>query len=298
MPIIGAYVIFTTNVSMDPATLLGFMYDLQTFFKHVKNVKINVTKEGVVVLSTKVKTFHGFDRELNLSLKVESITRNSIVIKGVGELADFVMKADLKPADKGSIVDVNLNCESKEGGICNNFISLLYSGLVELFEKPPKVSVKPPPVMPAPAPTPVPAVPAAKPELPAPPPKPQPIKPEEEYPLEKLLDETYLAILMLKSDLITTKNLSPGWSISEIVKISTDSLKDIAKFKLGLITIRDVANRISLTIPVSRTGDLLGFVGMIDNKAVKGPLPDLERTIPLVSRMPVSVRVWGVKELA
>ncbi|QOR94975.1 hypothetical protein IMZ38_03490 [Thermosphaera chiliense] len=299
MPIIGAYVIFSTSVTMEPLSLLGFMYDLQTFFKNVKNVKTLASKEGKVSLQAKVKTFHGFDRELVFDLNVESVTQNSIIIKGSGELADFVLKAEVKPADKGSMADIRINCESKEGGVCNNFVSLLYSGLLELFERPPKVSVKPPPItVPPTPPTPTPA--PVKPEAPVPTPAPAapaPKREEEEYPVEKLLDETYLAVLMLKSDLITTKNLSPGWTINDLVKTTLESIREIAKYKLALITIRDPLNRMSVTIPVSRAGDFMGFVGVVDNKPLKGYTSDLEKTMPIMTRMPVTIRLWGVKEL-
>ncbi|MGB9828085.1 MAG: hypothetical protein ACPLSM_06160 [Thermosphaera sp.] len=299
MPIIGAYVIFSTSVAMEPLNLLGFMYDLQTFFKNVKNVKTLASKEGKVSLQAKVKTFHGFDRELVFDLNVESVTQDSIIIKGSGELADFVLKAEVKPADKGSMADIRINCESKEGGVCNNFVSLLYSGLLELFERPPKVSVKPPPItVPPTPPTPTPA--PVKPEAPVPAPAPAapaPKREEEEYPVEKLLDETYLAVLMLKSDLITTKNLSPGWTINDLVKTTLESIREIAKYKLALITIRDPLNRMSVTIPVSRAGDFMGFVGVVDNKPLKGYTSDLEKTMPIMTRMPVTIRLWGVKEL-
>lgn len=301
MPIIGAYVIFSTSVAMEPLTLLGFMYDLQTFFKNIKNVKTIVSKEGKVSLQTKVKTFHGFDRELSFDLNVESVTQNSIVVKGTGELADFVLKAEVKPADKGSMADISINCESKEGGVCNNFVSLLYSGLLELFERPPKVSVKPPPITVTPPTPPPPVTVPAKPQPPVSAPTPAPAVPAptkpDEYPVEKLLDETYLAVLMLKSDLIATKNLSPGWTINDLVKTTLDSIREIAKYKLALITIRDSLNRVSITIPVSRAGDLMGFVGVVGNKPLKGLTGELEKTVPTISRMPVTIRLWGVKEL-
>ncbi|WP_448579018.1 hypothetical protein [Thermosphaera sp.] len=298
MPVIGAYVIFSTSVAMEPLTLLGFLYDLQTFFKNVKNVKTIVSKDGRVSLQAKVKTFHGFERELLFDLSVDSVTQNSIVIKGSGEIADFVLKVEVNPADKGSMADIRINCESKEGGVCNNFVSLLYSGLLELFERPPKVSVKPPPIPVTPPRAPPVSAPA-KPEAPLPMPAPiPPASPKvEEYPVEKLMDETYLAVLMLKSDLITTKSLNPGWTINDLVKTTLESIKEIAKYKLGLITIRDSLNRVSLTIPVSKTGDLIGFVGVVDNKPLKGSASELDKTMPILSRMPMTVRLWGVKEL-
>jgi hypothetical protein len=299
MPIIGAYVIFSTSVTMEPLTLLGFLYDLQTFFKNVKNVKTIVSKDGRVSLQARVKTFHGFDRDLLFDLSVESVTQNSIVIKGSSEIADFVLKAEVKPADKGSVADIRINCESKEGGVCNNFVSLLYSGLLELLEKPPKVSVKPPPITVTP-PQATPATAPAKPEALVPVSTPPPSAPpkREEYPVEQLMDETYLAVLMLKSDLITTKNLNPGWTINDLLKITLESIREISKYKLGLITIRDSLNRVSVTIPVSKSGDLIGFVGVVDNKPLKGSTSDLDKTVPLLSRTPVTVRLWGVKELA
>jgi hypothetical protein len=92
--------------------------------------------------------------------------------------------------------------------------------------------------------------------------------------------------------------LNPGWTINDLIKITLESIREIAKYKLGLITIRDSLNRVSVTIPVSKAGDLMGFVGVVDNKPLKGSTSDLDKTMPLLSRTPVTVRLWGVRELA
>lgn len=233
-----------------------------------------------------------------------------------GKSTTFQFKLSIKFAEVfyGLHIGIRAEC-SGDLKACNKFIETYVKELREHLRMPPSMIPELPKV-PAAKPEEAKAAPpappkAAPPAPPAPPtpllkaeisPAPKPPAPEARgipFDADKLLETTNLSLLLMRAEYVTSKELAAGWSYENLAELIEQNKSKFSEYQLLLITIKNQAQGVNVVVLLDKRGSFLGFRGAstLGAEVVSKDPGQFKSLISLVGTLPVSVRIWGVREI-
>lgn len=250
---------------------------------------------------------------------VSSKTGELIEISGKSTSFQFKLSFKFAEVFYGLHIGIRAEC-SGDLKACNKFIELYAKELREhlkisptMIPELPKAPAAKSEEVKAPLPVSPKAAPPAHSKVEAPPsppptpkaeaaPAPKPPTPEAReaaFDVDKLLETTNLSMLLIKAEYITSRELAAEWSFDNLVEVIEQNKSKFGDYQLILVTIKNQAQGVNIIVLLDKKGSFLGFQGTstLGAEVISKELDKMKSLISLVRAIPVSLRIWGVKEI-